>query len=177
MSNLARVPFGDAVLVFGLEIPGLAPLDFILHWGVERDTTIEDRVKGTRPPYQTPPTKVGSIMDLRADKKRTVQATGADEVGNPVPLPEGATVTYAVDDPALVNLTDNGDGSAVVAATGTLGSTILRVTGALTPGGQQVTKEELISVIAGDAERFGDFTFGDEEEVTPDDAPPEPTPV
>lgn len=169
MGNLARVPFGDAVLVFGLEIPGLAPVDFILHWGVERDTTPEDRIKGTRPPYQTPPTKVGSIMDLRADKKRSVQATGADEVGNPVPLPEGTVVTYTVDDPALVNLTDNGDGSAVVAATGTLGSTILRVTGTL--NGQTATKEELIAVIAGNAERFGDFTFGDEEEVTPDEAP------
>jgi hypothetical protein len=93
MGEFGRVPFGDAVLVFGLEIPGLRAPEFILRWGVERDTTAADRVKGTRPPYQTPPKKVASIMDLRADKKRSVAATGADEMGNQVPLPAGTTVT------------------------------------------------------------------------------------
>lgn len=107
-------------------------------------------------------------MDLKADKKRSVSLTAwADELGNPTAAPADATYVFSVSDPAVVALTDNSDGTAVVAAVGVLGSATLHVD--ITTGGRVITGDVLVNVIAGDAERV-EFAFGDEEEVTPDAA-------
>lgn len=110
-------------------------------------------------------------MDLQADKKVTLTGGFKDEMGNPVPLPAGETVVYTVDDPSIINLTDNGDGTAVAAAVGVLGTA--NVHGEAT-GPVNASGDLQIVVVAGDAERF-EITPGEPEEVTPDE-PPVPTP-
>lgn len=103
-------------------------------------------------------------MDLQADKKVALSLSFTDEVGNPVPTPTGETVVYTVDDPSIINLTDNGDGTAVAAATGALGTANVHAeaTGPL-PGSGDLQ----LVVVAGDADRF-EITAGTPEEVTPD---------
>jgi hypothetical protein len=139
----------------------------VFHWGAPRDTVAADRVPNSTPPSPTPERKPDHIMDLHADKKVDFSLTTGDEFGNPVPF--NGTVAYAVDNPALVNLTDNGDASGTLAAVGglgNLGTAILTAT--ITPtGGTPFDRTEAINVIAGDAETFT-FAFGPETEVTPD---------
>lgn len=103
-------------------------------------------------------------MDLHADKSRTRTASAIDEVGNPTTF--AGTLAYTVDDPALINLTDNADGSCVVAAVGPVG--VANLTFTATPNvGAAIVRVEAINVIAGDAASFA-FVDGDEVEVTPD---------
>ncbi len=112
-------------------------------------------------------------MDLQADKKVALSVAATDEVGNPVPLPTGETVVYTVDDPSIIALTDNGDGTASAAATGTLGTANVHVEGS----GPLVASGDLqLVVVAGDAERLAIVT-GAVEEVTPDEPAPEPEPT
>ena len=115
-------------------------------------------------------------MDLQADKKVALSVGYTDEVGNPVATPAGATATYTVDDPSLINLTDNGDGTAVAAATGTLGTANVHVdaTADLGNGPETLSGDLQIVVVAGLAERIN-IVAGEPEEVTPDEEP-EPTP-
>jgi hypothetical protein len=135
--------------------------------GPVRDTAPADRVPASPPLYNQPPGKVDLIVDLHADKKVTFSLEPVDEMGNPTTF--DGTITYAVDDPSIVAVTDNGDGSGVAAAVGPLGTAVLTAT--ITPTtGAPTEKSEAINVIAGDAAAFT-FSFGDEEEVTPDDAP------
>lgn len=138
----------------------------VLRLGPVRDSAPEDRVPHTTIASCVRTRKVTHIMDLMADQKVAFAVEVTDEAGNPVPVPAGTTVTFSVDDPALLNLTVNPDGvSGEVAAVGPLGSTILHAVGVL--DGVTVTADEAINVIAGDAERFT-LTFGEPEEVTPD---------
>ena len=105
-------------------------------------------------------------MDLMADQKSAFSVQWTDEVGNNVPAPEGATFTFSVDDPTLINLTVNPDGmSGEVAAVGGLGSTLFHAVG--TADGVEYTADEALNVIAGDAERLA-IVFGEPTEVTPD---------
>lgn len=117
-------------------------------------------------------------MDLLADKKVPLSVGYTDEVGNPVTTPPtGTTVVWTVDDPSVINLTDNGDGTAEAAATGLLGDATvhMEITGL---GAVPVTGDLLIVVVPGLAER-ANIVAGEPVEVTPDEAPepePEPTP-
>ena len=110
-------------------------------------------------------------MDLQADKQVTLTGQFTDEVGNAVPAPDGSTVTYTVDDASVINLTDNGDGTAVAAATGTLGTA--NVHGEASFNGSTVSGDLQIVVVAGLAERFT-ISAGEPTEVTPDETAPEP---
>ncbi len=103
-------------------------------------------------------------MDLQADKKVALSVEFTDEVGNVVSIPAGETVVYTVDNPSVINLTDNGDGTASAAATGTLDVANVHVeaTGPVTASG-----DLQIVVVAGDAERVA-IVAGAVEEVTPD---------
>jgi len=139
------------------------PKSLVWHIGAPEETAPEERVAGL-PPTCKPPRKVSVIMDLQADKKVALSVTATDEVGNPVPLPAGETVVYTVDDPSIIALTDNGDGTASAAATGVLGTANVHVdaTGPLEASG-----DLQIVVVAGDAERIT-IEPGAVEEVTPD---------
>lgn len=104
-------------------------------------------------------------MDLQADMQVPLSVEFTDELGNPVPPPTGAAVVYTVDDPTVINLTDNGDGTAIAAAVGTLGTANVHVE--VTWNGFTVTGDLQIVVVAGMAERVN-IVAGEPTEVTPD---------
>jgi hypothetical protein len=117
------------------------------------------------PPTQKPFRKVDLYMALKADQKVAFSLQGTDEVGNPNDF-EGTTV-FSVDDPSTVTLTDNGDGSGEVAATGTLGTAVLSAEATRTSDGKIFMGSVSIDVIAGDVESI-EIVLGTPEEVTPD---------
>lgn len=135
-------------------------------------------------PLSTPPTttvdaplegpvvtgRTNPSMDLRADQQVVLSGGWTDEIGNPVPAPPQFTVVYTVDNPTVIDLTDNNNGTAVAAATGTLGTANVHAV-ANTPGLPTMTADLQIVVVAGLAERFT-IVAGTPTEVTPD----EPTP-
>lgn len=155
---------GDSVLEWRVVNKCCRPLRFVLHVGAALDTDLSATIiKG--PPYYQPTGRIDLIMDLQADKQVTLTGTYTDEAGNPTETPVGAAVVYTVDDPTVINLTDNGDGTAVAAATGTLGTA--NVHAEATANGQTLSADLQIVVVAGLAERFS-ITAGEPEEVTPD---------
>jgi hypothetical protein len=167
---LLRIPFGDAVIVAGLEIPGLHPpvLKTVWHLGPPSNTTEADRVPSP-PPYHTPTGRTDLIMDLQADKKVALSIGFTDEVGNPTAAPADSATTYTVDDPTVISLTDNGDGSASAAATGVLGTANVHAESTWTDadGDHTVSGDLQIVVVAGLAERAA-ILPGAVEEVTAD---------
>ena len=170
---MPSLDLGDSVLEWNLRNKCCQRFRLVLHIGHPVETEESDRViQG--PPYHQSTGRIDFVMDLQADKKVTLTGTYTDEVGNPTDDPVGAAVTYTVDDPTIINLTDNGDGSAVAAATGTLGTA--NVHAEATVGGTTLTADLQIVVVAGDAERFA-IVAGEPEEVTPDEAPPPPPPA
>jgi hypothetical protein len=167
-----QIDLGDAVLDIRLRIPGLQRIHWRIRVGapVEADDAVRaDRARGQRAarsgPSLSPRRKAPVLMDLQADKQVTLTGEWTDEVGNPVSTPDGASVTYTVDDTSVINLTDNGDGTAVAAATGTLGTA--NVHAEASSDGQAVTGDLQIVVVAGLAERFN-ITASEPTEVTPD---------
>lgn len=156
---------GDAVLQINLKVRSCCPRYQIRwHLGPVVDSLPEDRVIHG-PPYHASNGRFDLIMDLQADKKVPLSVQFTDEVGNPVPAPTGAVVTFTVDDPTIIALTDNGDGTAEAAATGTLGTANVHVDASF--NGTTVTGDLQIVVVAGLAERIN-IVAGAPEEVTPD---------
>lgn len=168
---LLRIQFGDVNLVAGIEVPGLqpaAPLHLVWRVGAVRDTTPADRTAGPPPVYKYPPGKVDLHMDLQADKKAALTIAAEDELGNPAAF--DGTYAYTVDDPSVIALTDNGDGTASAAATGVLGVATVTATATKTDGtlaGQGVLA---FQVVAGDVATF-EVVAGEVTEVTPDVPP------
>lgn len=72
--------------------------------------------------------------------------SGTDARGNPANLT--GTPVFAVDNPDVLTLTDNGDGTGTVAATGQLGTAVLSVTDSET-NGDQFAGSVSIDVLAG----------------------------
>jgi hypothetical protein len=156
---------GDAVLHTELIVKGRR-LGITWHIGAPQDTTPEDRVPGNSNPALAG-RKADVVMDLKADKKVTFQpGKFFDEMENEVPAPDGLTVAYSVSDGSVVNLTDNGDGTCEVAAIGVLGQSILHAE-ANAPGLSPIIGDELVNVVAGDAQRMT-LQAGEPTEVTPD---------
>lgn len=105
------------------------------------------------------------MADLAADHKFPILTPAfTDEVGNPVSPPADAVVVYSISDPAVLALTDNGDGTGEVAAVA-LGSSNLHVD--VSTGGQVFSGDEMINVVAGAFERVA-INLGPAEEITPD---------
>lgn len=156
------VDMGDILIQTRWILKGKHPR-FVFHIGPVMDTTPADRVvTGTSQPATG---GVDLIMDLMADKKVPLTLDWTDELGNSTPAPADGVVSFSVDDPALINLTDNGDGTAVAAAVGTLGTTHVNVSAST--GGVTMTGVLEIVVVAGLAERVN-IVAGTPEEVTPD---------
>lgn len=158
------VDLGDVVASFNLRIKGRRHLRLIWRIGQTTDTTPADRVVKP-PPYALSTGKRDATMDLQADKQVALSVEYTDEVGNPVGAPADATATFTVDDPTIINLTDNGDGTATAAAVGALGTATVHV--ATTVDGTEVTGDLAIVVVAGLAERVN-VVAGEPTEVTPD---------
>lgn len=158
-----NLDLGDIVLTLKATVKGLHARQIRWHIGAPFDTTPEDRT----PRGQVAPCigKADLTMDLMADKQVPLSLTWTDELGNPVTTPTDATAVYSVDDPSIIALTDNGDGTAVAAATGVLGPATVHVVA--TGAGLTLSGDLQIVVVAGLAERV-DITAGEPTEVTPD---------
>lgn len=154
---------GDVIVQEIWHVKGRRHFNILLHVGVPADTTAADRI--VHGPTTASTGKADILMDLMADKKVTLSVQWADEVGNPTAAPDGATITYTVDDAAIINLTDNGDGTAVAAAVGTLGTANVHVEADV--AGDIISGDLQIVVVAGLAERIN-VVAGPPEEVTPD---------
>lgn len=155
-----QIDLGDVVAHFDLKVKCCQRRRFVFHIGVPTNTTPDDRI--VKSPTRGPITRRDVSMDLKADQKVALSGKYTDEVGNEVPAPDGAAVTYTVDDTTVINLTDNGDGTAEAAATGTLGQATVHA-----DAGTSGSADLLLVVVAGDAERF-EIVAGTPEEVTPD---------
>lgn len=135
------------------------------------ETNSIDRAQPTQEPDQALHSgRIDTAMDLQADKKVTLSPSWSDEMGNPTSAPAGSTVSYTLtdEDPSgVLNLTDNGDGTAVAAAAGGLGRATVHAEASSDMG--TASGDLLIVVVPGDAERFG-ITASEPEEVTPDNA-------
>jgi hypothetical protein len=158
------VDLGDVIASFNLRVKGRRHFRLIWRIGAITDTVPADRIVKP-PPYSQNVGRQDVIMDLMADKQVALSVAYTDEIGNPVPTPADVVATYTVDDPTIINLTDNGDGTAVAAAVGTLGTATVHV--ATTLDGQDVTGDLAIVVVAGLAERVA-IVPGEVTEVTPD---------
>lgn len=160
-----KIDLGDVDLILKLKVKGLTPLPHLrLRVGVPFPTTETDRTIKSPTPFQTA-RKVDIGMDLAADQQVPLSVEWTDELGNPVESPPGASYTYDVDDTTVINLTDNGDGTAVAAATGTLGTANVNLTAVV--NGTTLTGTLNIVVVAGLAERIN-IVAGPAEEITPD---------
>lgn len=158
------VDLGDVIASFNLRVKGHQHVRLIWRIGMVTDTTPEDRVVNP-PPYAASTGKRDAIMDLMADQQVALSVGFTDEVGNPVPAPADFSATFTVDDPTIINLTDNGDGTATAAAVGALGTATVHVDSTL--NGQAVSGDLAIVVVAGLAERIS-ILAGEPTEVTPD---------
>lgn len=166
-ASAIKIDLGDISLILEAKVHGLRRYRLILRLGPVRPSLPGDRIPNTTRPACGHTGKVDHQMDLMADQKSAFAVQWTDEVGNPVTAPEGATFTFSVDDPTLINLTVGTDGmSGEVAAVGTLGSTIFHAVG--TFDGTEYSFDEALNVIAGDAERIT-VTFAEPTEVTPDE--------
>jgi hypothetical protein len=137
-------------------------LNVVFHIGKISDTTPADRTAGPATPSL--PGRVDIIMDLPADKQIALSIGFTDELGHPVSAPANTTTVYTVDDAAIINLTDNGNGTASAAAVGELG---LAVVHAEVSGDVNSSGDFLITVVEGLAERVN-IVGGEVTEVTPD---------
>lgn len=159
-----QLDLGDVVAEFNLRVKGMRHLRLTWKIGAATKTDPADRI--VKPPPYAPHTGRQDVsMDLMADQQVPLSLGFTDEVGNPVATPEGVVSTFTVDDPTVVNLTDNGDGTASAAAVGPLGTANVHVVAAW--NGQTLTGDLAIVVVAGLAERIA-IEAGTPTEVTPD---------
>jgi hypothetical protein len=89
--------------------------------------------------------KVDGIVDLHDDAKVSLSIQAKDDRNNPTSF--DGTIVYSVDNTSVVSLTDNGDGTAVAASTGTLGTAVLSVVATRANDGQVFNGAEAINVI------------------------------
>lgn len=158
------IDLGDVVASFNLWVKGSRRVRVVWRIGAVTDSTPDDRIIKP-PPYAQGTRRRDVIMDLQADKKVALSVGFTDELGNPVPAPADFTAVFTVDNPTVINLTDNGDGTAVAAAVGVLGSATVHVDTQF--DGQTLSGDLAIVVVAGMAERIN-ILAGEPTEVTPD---------
>ena len=143
---MASLDLGDLVLDWNLRTKCCPRLKLVWHIGPTRDTSPEDRVIKP-PPYYESTGRMDVVMDLQADKQVPLSIEYTDELGNVVETPSGATTVFTVDDPTIINLTDNGDGTATAAAVGPLGTANVHVEA--TANGATLTGDLQMVVVAG----------------------------
>ena len=152
--------YGDLLHVEQWVVKGRR-LNWVWRMGPVFDTVPADRISSGTPVPSSG--MVDVVMDLQADKKVTLSGQWTDEMGNPVTTPTDAAVSYTNDNVDVISLTDNGDGTAVAAAVGLLGTANVHAVASSTSAGE-VSGDLQIVVVAGLAERFN-ITAGEPEEV------------
>lgn len=158
--------FGDLTLSINCRVKGLRRHRFTWRVSAPTDTTPTPLRAFTRRPGPTAKRKRDLTMDLQADKQVTLELEWTDEAGNATDAPADSTATFTVDNPGVINLTDNGDGTAVAAATGALGPASVHVD--ITADGRTFTGDLQLMVVSGHAERVT-VLASEESEVTPDE--------
>lgn len=165
---MADIDLGDAVLQFRLLIKGKR-LKLVWHIGPVLESTADQRRahrRSARAREKSATGRIDTAMDLMADKQVSLRLEFTDEMGNPTDdTPGSVSATYTVDNTSVINLTDNGDGTAVAAATGVLGNAVVHA--AVTANGQSLSGDLGITVVSGLAERVS-ISASDPTEVTPD---------
>lgn len=154
-----ELDLGDIVARFDLRVKGAHRLYWRLRVGpVTKMSDVEMRnARTNKAVLWTPPNrKVDRYMDLLDSQKVAYSLEWTDEVGNsvpaPDPLPSDFAATYSVTDTSILALTDNGDGTAEVASTGTIGSAGVHVE--VTANGATLTGDDVINVVADAASRI-----------------------
>lgn len=168
--TLKRIELGDLDFVLGFEIRGpRRDPRVIWHWGAPRKATPQDRAQGPVQRSKFPYGKAQRIMDLKADNSVTATPEFLDEEDNPVPAPADFTATYTTDRTDLVAITVNPDSSVTFAAVGGAGNLgAAAIHGEASFGGMTMLMDDVINVVAGDAQRFS-LKFGTPVETTPDE--------
>lgn len=155
-----EIDLGDVVASFNLRVKGAHRLHWRLRVGpVTKMTQSEMELAKTgnmRVYWQPKRRKVDRYMDLLDDQKVACGLQWTDEVGNevpaPDPLPADFAAVYSVSDPSILALTDNGDGTATVASTGTIGSANVHVE--VTANGATMTGDDAVNVVTDVASRI-----------------------
>jgi hypothetical protein len=158
-----KIDLGDLDLELNLRLKGTRPRR-ALKFGAPRKTTPADRVPSVPQAYRPSSGEVRIIMNLQSDKQVAILGlVDVDEMGNEIGA-SAEQATYTTDDAAgeFIVLTDNGDGTGNIAATGEIGSA--QVTATFTDG---TTLVESVNVVTGDVASRS-FKFGEPTEVTPD---------
>lgn len=161
-----KIDLGDIVAEFTLNLKDKpAKNRSVRKLGIVRKTVPADRVPVIPQPYSPHIGRVTSIMNLQADKKvELLGMADVDEMGNEIG-PSAEQPTYTTDDVTgeVIVLTDNGDGTGMIAAVGVVGNA--QVTATFPDGSTTV---EAINVGVGDMASRA-FRFGAVTEVTPDE--------
>lgn len=157
------VDLGDIVASFNLRVKGARRLHWRLRVGPVTTMSAKEMqaIRNATASVASvirdlPERKVDRYMDLLDDQKVKYDLQWTDDAGNevpaPDPLPGDFAATYSVTDSSVLALTDNGDGTAVVASTGTLGSAGVHVE--VTADGQTLTGDDEINVVTSAAARI-----------------------
>lgn len=64
-------------------------------------------------------------MQVTDTQQVALAVSWLDRLGNPIPNPDGDILTWATSDATIVQVTDNGDGTAMAVTTGTVGSVVV----------------------------------------------------
>jgi hypothetical protein len=166
-----EINFGDVVAVVELRVPGLVRYHVRRAYSVPRERPDARPAPATRTYRRTDRPTNGVEMDLKADQEVDVRTRWQDEMGNPVDAPADATTVWETDNPAVLDVIDNGDGTATLGAVGGLGTANVKLTA--TGAGREIVGEDVINVVAGDAERVA-LEFGEPRERDDDNAPADP---
>lgn len=91
-----------------------------------------------------------ATLTLTDSQQCPLSVQAADKRGNPTgTLPAGTVVTYLVDNPNVLTLTDNHDGTALIASAGPIGAANVTVNAADASGNAIGTGTLAVTVIAG----------------------------
>lgn len=157
-----ELDLGDIVASFNLRVKGARRLHWRLRVGPvtqlsksEMQSLRSATAEVAHVIRDLPERKVDRFMDLQDDQKVAYLLQWTDDAGIPVdapnPLPDDFAATYSVSDTGILNLTDNGDGTAEVASTGALGSATVHVD--VTANGETLTGDDTINVVTSAAAR------------------------
>lgn len=120
--NSIDLDFGDIVLSINARVKHqAAPKRIVWRIGAPRKTTADERATVHVSPTAPATGKVDLYMDVLDDNRYPLAIGWTDDAGNPTAAPENFTAVYTIDDSTHETLVDNGDGTAQVTPTGSLG--------------------------------------------------------
>lgn len=127
--NLSELPPGGVRVTTIIEPVGRPRANGRFRWQIGA-VTARRTPPNPHPPAAGRPVRrykpyLGDSMLLRDDQQVSLSVSPVDQAGNAVPVDSIGRITFEVDDNAVLTLTDNGDGTATVVTTGTLGTAVV----------------------------------------------------